>query len=971
MRFKRTIVFALLFILTVSAFAQTGEWVEANTGLVDIAAGESVDIIKTLTLADGRIFTFVSNHSAGEDRDGVYQYDAAADRWSRIAPRLNQYGYRALVSSGTRIFAFPGGNSKNIVELDIAAGTWNEVLTLPDMGLNLSRGIDALDNRVYVPCRINNDDIQQFPDQRFQVDEEFVLVADVDEKTTTALRNPDNPLIIKTTGGNPTHPIALTNGKVYHYSTFEYRENNGTGGLYEWDGTNWISASAGLNAINITGTGFGPIGPIYSDNDHSKLFVQTQQGFYEKASGGWLKYFYRAGSLLFISADYLFLNEGNGDFSRVDKAITTSLKNRGLECIGRVDNFVTPDNGNTFLATMKIARNSQGQCSDDESDLQSVGIYRYEASYDQPGRVKNLHLNTGTYLGGAGANEIAETTFTPAGNLLVAGSFNSNLDAPTTTLLNANPDARGKVYELKADGSAVTQSIVLGSAIYDLDVNTTGEIAVYGDFGIAVLNADYSLKWSATERAASRPRLAIADDGKVVAVVASASNGAGLVKLYSESGSILHTNAANDNNGVTINDVEISSATAHNQYYVAGYTQASSVLQVAFLRAYELTTEGKEKWKTWGFGAGEVNTNENGADTRVYHVKATNDQLYVAGESAGGGPGGFTIFAYNGKDLSTSVALQGNDYFSDGTNSCGSCHITFLGRLDPANGVVEKGKFLHARLNRGKTNTLRNRDGDLEVDEQGNVLLVGVSAFQFQDRDVFNVNGNLVDPYAGGDQYVLMTTPDFNTRLMWGVFSKNKADGTINRIGVGQGRVAYLAQSDKGELMTTDNALRTTPYNTVTSDGSLSNTDAYLAVWGQKVWETANNDEVELAYIPADSCFRIDDRPCPEVIAENPTTPNSSNPNEPAPSASAISNLLTPNGDARNDVWTIDTSPDDPCDVWIYDRSGRLIFQENNYQNTWAGTAQGQVLPEGVYYYQVQWTKSQKSATGYITLLVP
>ena len=279
------LLFSLGLLLT-TAQAQTGAWEEANAGLADFAAGESFEVTSTLTLNDGRVFTFVRNHSGGEARDGVYQYDPAANRWTKAAPRLNQYGYSALVSSGTRIFGIPGGDSQEVYELNVAAGTWERVITLPDVGLALSRGIDALGSTLYVPCRIESESaVQENPDLRLQVTEEFVLQVDVDQQTTTFLRNPDRPLLIKGKGGNPKHPIALTNGAVYHYSTFDYRDNNGTGGVYAWDGTNWVSATAGLNAINITGSGFGPVGPLFTDVAHEKLFVKTEQGLYEKNRG--------------------------------------------------------------------------------------------------------------------------------------------------------------------------------------------------------------------------------------------------------------------------------------------------------------------------------------------------------------------------------------------------------------------------------------------------------------------------------------------------------------------------------------------------------------------------------------------------------------------------------------------------------------------------------------------------------------
>ncbi|HVI45061.1 MAG TPA: Ig-like domain-containing protein [Chitinophaga sp.] len=81
-------------------------------------------------------------------------------------------------------------------------------------------------------------------------------------------------------------------------------------------------------------------------------------------------------------------------------------------------------------------------------------------------------------------------------------------------------------------------------------------------------------------------------------------------------------------------------------------------------------------------------------------------------------------------------------------------------------------------------------------------------------------------------------------------------------------------------------------------------------------------------------------------------------------------NLLTPNGDGRNDKWVIrniDSYPDN--EVRIFDRSGRLIYQRRNYNNEWDGTLNGHPLAEGTYYYTLTVSGSSKVWKGYITII--
>ncbi|SHL45158.1 gliding motility-associated C-terminal domain-containing protein [Chitinophaga jiangningensis] len=85
-------------------------------------------------------------------------------------------------------------------------------------------------------------------------------------------------------------------------------------------------------------------------------------------------------------------------------------------------------------------------------------------------------------------------------------------------------------------------------------------------------------------------------------------------------------------------------------------------------------------------------------------------------------------------------------------------------------------------------------------------------------------------------------------------------------------------------------------------------------------------------------------------------------------------NVITPNNDGRNDRWVIQSLEDYPeNEVIITDRTGRMIFKQKNYSNTWDGKLNGQRLAEGTYYYTFtvfnSITKTTDVAKGYITIL--
>lgn len=81
-------------------------------------------------------------------------------------------------------------------------------------------------------------------------------------------------------------------------------------------------------------------------------------------------------------------------------------------------------------------------------------------------------------------------------------------------------------------------------------------------------------------------------------------------------------------------------------------------------------------------------------------------------------------------------------------------------------------------------------------------------------------------------------------------------------------------------------------------------------------------------------------------------------------------NILTPNGDGKNDkwvIWNINTFPDN--EVQVFDRAGRIVFHKKNYSNDWEGTYNGSPLPEGSYIYVIKLGTGIKEAKGVLTII--
>ncbi len=83
-------------------------------------------------------------------------------------------------------------------------------------------------------------------------------------------------------------------------------------------------------------------------------------------------------------------------------------------------------------------------------------------------------------------------------------------------------------------------------------------------------------------------------------------------------------------------------------------------------------------------------------------------------------------------------------------------------------------------------------------------------------------------------------------------------------------------------------------------------------------------------------------------------------------------NILTPNGDGKNDVWVIkdlERYPDN--ELTVFDRAGRIVYKTINYKNNWAGDMSGLPLSQDTYYYVLELRKDGKTglAKGFITIL--
>lgn len=81
-------------------------------------------------------------------------------------------------------------------------------------------------------------------------------------------------------------------------------------------------------------------------------------------------------------------------------------------------------------------------------------------------------------------------------------------------------------------------------------------------------------------------------------------------------------------------------------------------------------------------------------------------------------------------------------------------------------------------------------------------------------------------------------------------------------------------------------------------------------------------------------------------------------------------NVITPNGDGKNDTWVIKNIGQYPNNkVRLYDRAGRLLFSKTAYNNDWNGTWNGKQLNEDAYVYIIDMGNNLGIIRGTVSII--
>lgn len=424
----------------------------------------------------------------------------------------------------------------------------------------------------------------------------------------------------------------------------------------------------------------------------------------------------------------------------------------------------------------------------------------------------NLQVTAATYLGGSGADKATAVDIALNGSLVLGGKMPGHNPGSLAAIELAG-GGDGVIVRLSSTAQTVLSVTRYGDVVNDLAVaNSSGQIVVCGDKGVAVLSAEAdSLSWQ-DDTIAEGKRCAIGDDD-VTAVIAG-----GEVFVFDEVGNLL----GQWDSGSNPADVTVDAA--NHSVIVTGWKQASGNLQVPWLKAWSYDGS-TQKWEAYNFSASAVNGQGLGADSRGLLVAMGRDgTLYFAGRTDGGN----NVFNRNPQDITATLpgdVVIKTDRYNNPYQLSGSTNFGFYGRFNPATGQILKGQFMLTRLSSGNGNAIQAHG--LMADENGRLYISGQAYATLEDRALRQIAGVTVGPYSGGEPFLLIVAPDFSERLIWTPFAGSNGAGGSPAYGVSvrNGRAAVVIGLRAGnDNLITFNALQ----NSKGGDA-----EAYLAVWPQ------------------------------------------------------------------------------------------------------------------------------------------
>lgn len=159
-------------------------------------------------------------------------------------------------------------------------------------------------------------------------------------------------------------------------------------------------------------------------------------------------------------------------------------------------------------------------------------------------------------------------------------------------------------------------------------------------------------------------------------------------------------------------------------------------------------------------------------------------------------------------------------------------------------------------------------------------------------------------------------------------------------------------------------------YLDLDTDGDGIPDDIEAGVDGNDPDDSDNNGTYDFRSLDSDGDGVIDRIEGTEDC-DNDGTPNYKDAGDNCKIETFIPEGFSPNGDNLNDVFVIpDLNTFPGRDLKVYNRWGGLVFEDDKYNNTWAGRdMNGNQLVDGTYFYTLDLGLGQEPQTGFVYII--
>ena len=430
-----------------------------------------------------------------------------------------------------------------------------------------------------------------------------------------------------------------------------------------------------------------------------------------------------------------------------------------------------------------------------------------------PPPVLNLNVSLATYLSPGAAHAIVPTGVAilapapvPKGPVIVAVAGNGDPEYPgvaVETLLNATPSSNGTIVVLslsESGAAAVVRIVKVGLRIDHIRASATGDVAVAGDFGVAVVSglapgAAPAVAWHDAlgdiipgscgvccrlgGSSNTTCRVDIGGDGVVAVSLAAADLDGGLLwAAYSSSGVRTLSRVVSD--AAEVRAVFVDAARAQlgvTYFYNSNTGKEPMVMPRVEYFSYEAPGSAAPPtflYSDFPWSAAVYRQpgpcDGNVADGRIMDLRVGRDgSMLLAGRSDGGN----SPFACNLRNVSVPTTLVSLDEYTSPYNM-GSQAITNLVRANASGGEAIVGQQQLVRLTNTKGNTLLTTA--VHADASGFVYELQSAGYALPNMANLTINGL---PLNGPSDTtaLLVLSPDFNRREHWTGFLAPGAPG--------------------------------------------------------------------------------------------------------------------------------------------------------------------------------------------------